>query len=108
MGFVQILLNALKQAFKKEEDMFAPRIKNILATAEIGSTISVTGWVQKKQKRSEFSFVDLNDGSCLQGLQIIIDNDVEDYENFARLSRVGASVSVEGKIMYALVVCGGR
>jgi asparaginyl-tRNA synthetase len=79
--------------------MFAPRIKHILATAEIGSTISISGWVQKKQKRSGFSFVDLNDGSSIEGLQIIIDNDVEDYENFARLSRVGASVTVEGTIM---------
>ena len=79
--------------------MFAQRIKQILAEAEVGSTISISGWVQKKQKRSTFTFIDLNDGSSLQGLQIIIDNDVEGYEDFVRLSRVGASVQAEGNIV---------
>ena len=79
--------------------MFAPRIKNILATAEMGSTIQISGWVQKKQKRSQFTFIDLNDGSCLEGLQVIIDEVVEDYENVVRLSRIGASITVEGTIV---------
>ena len=79
--------------------MFAQRIKQILAEAEVGSTISISGWVQKKQKRSTFTFIDLNDGSSLQGLQVIIDNDIDGYEDFVRLSRVGASVQAQGTIV---------
>ena len=79
--------------------MFAKRIKNILENSKIGSSIEICGWVQKKQKRSGFTFIDLNDGSSLQGLQIIIDDDLEDYDNFVRKSRVGASVKVEGTIV---------
>ena len=79
--------------------MIAKRIRDILAHGEIDHAIDISGWVQKKQKRSEFTFIDLNDGSCLAGLQIIIDNDVPHYDEFVRQSRVGASVRIQGTIV---------
>ena len=41
-----------------------------------GSSISIAGWVQSKRAQKAFAFVALNDGSCLNSLQIVIDADI--------------------------------
>ena len=79
--------------------MFAKRIKELLSTAQPSDSIDISGWIQKKQKRAEFSFIALNDGSSLSALQIIVDQDLNNYEELMRQSRVGASIRVIGKVV---------
>ena len=47
------------------------RIKNILTTEPVGQTLTVSGWVRTKRDTGSFSFVEINDGSCLGNLQVI-------------------------------------
>lgn len=79
--------------------MFAKRIKELLSTAQPSDSVDISGWIQKKQKRADFSFIALNDGSSLSALQVIVDKDIDNYDEQMRQCRVGASVRVLGKIV---------
>ena len=79
--------------------MFAQTIKQLLATAQPGDHIEISGWVRNRSKRPSFTFLNLNDGSSLQGLQIIVDNTIEDYENTIRQIQMGTSVRVAGNVV---------
>ena len=71
------------------------QIKSILNDAYVGKNIIVYGWV--KTFRSN-RFINLNDGSCLNDLQCVVD-----YEKFeeSKLSKIntGACIKVEGEIV---------
>ncbi len=60
--------------------------------------IVVCGWVRTRRDAKEFSFLEINDGSCLGNMQVIIDASVPCYENIAAIN-TGASVVVTGKLV---------
>jgi len=69
------------------------KIKEVLA-ADPGGSVTVKGWV--KAFRSN-RFIELNDGSCLSNIQVVVD-----YENFPeavmdKLS-VACAISVAGEL----------
>ncbi len=60
--------------------------------------ILVQGWVRTRRDSKAFSFVEINDGSCLANLQIIADQGIPGYEDVLQL-RTGASVSITGNLV---------
>ncbi len=48
------------------------RIKEILQTPASGQEITVKGWVRTKRDSKAVCFIALNDGSCMNNIQIII------------------------------------
>ena len=60
--------------------------------------ILLQGWVRTRRDAKAFSFIELNDGSCLKGMQVIVDAALPDYANIAR-ANTGASVEVLGKLV---------
>ncbi len=74
------------------------RIKNILQEKPIGQTVSITGWVRTKRDTGSFSFVEVNDGSCLANLQIIGDEKLDNYAIDIKQLSTGSSVMVEGEL----------
>jgi asparaginyl-tRNA synthetase len=77
--------------------MFAKRVRDILDGAEPETKIEISGWVRTIRQFPEFSFIELNDGSCLKGLQIIADKTLDCYETVNALG-TGASITVRGMI----------
>lgn len=67
------------------------------ATAPIDS-ILVQGWVRTRRDAKGFSFVELNDGSCLKGLQVIVDAALPGYDQIQQIT-TGAALSVTGKLV---------
>ena len=49
-------------------------------------------------RRQGLSFIELNDGSCLKGLQIIVDATLPDYAQVTK-ANTGASVEVQGRLV---------
>jgi asparaginyl-tRNA synthetase len=50
--------------------------------AAIGSQVMIQGWVRtRRDSKGGFSFIEINDGSCMANLQIIADADLENYES---------------------------
>src|SRR2546423_5266423 len=78
-------------------------VKTALASAEPIASIQVQGWVRTRRDSKDFSFIELNDGSCLRNLQIIAKNTLPNYAEIQHLF-TGASIAVHG----ALVVSQGK
>ena len=61
-----------------------------------GKEITVGGWARTIRDMKSFGFIELNDGSCFKGLQVVFeDGVVEDYKGVTR-QNVGASFVVKG------------
>ena len=73
-------------------------VKNALASSEPIASVQVQGWVRTRRDAKDFSFVELNDGSCLRSLQIIAKNSLPNYEAVQHLN-TGASIIVRGGLV---------
>lgn len=60
--------------------------------------IMVKGWVRTRRDAKEFSFIELNDGSCLKNIQVIIDQNQDCLEDLKLIS-TGAAVLIEGALV---------
>ncbi len=76
-------------------------ISKILTEPEkFGDTVvTVCGWVRTIRNSKSIAFAEINDGSCLRGLQLVLDKAT--LENFDEIAsqNVGAAVSATGKIV---------
>ena len=70
-------------------------IKNILKNKDIGKEVSVCGWV--KTFRSN-RFININDGSCIEDLQCVIELDSFDKKTLSQIT-TGSSLNVKGEIV---------
>ena len=59
--------------------------------------VLVKGWVRTKRDSKDFSFIEVNDGSCLKNIQIIVDSVLNNYKDIIRIS-TGSAVSIRGKL----------
>lgn len=65
----------------------------------IGRTVLLQGWVRtRRDSKGGFSFIELNDGSCLGNIQIIADSSLPNYESQVRRLTAGCSISVTGVV----------
>ncbi len=60
--------------------------------------VLVKGWVRTKRDSKTFSFMEVNDGSCLNNIQVIVSDDLDNYADMAKIS-TGAAVAVEGDLV---------
>ncbi|NJM64275.1 MAG: asparagine--tRNA ligase [Acaryochloris sp. RU_4_1] len=75
------------------------RIIELLRQGQPGETVHVQGWVRTKRELKDFSFVEVNDGSALQGLQVVLNPALPDYDQVLKLLNTGTSVSIGGEIV---------
>ena len=73
-------------------------VKHLLASESAEASVKLSGWVRTRRDSKEFSFVELNDGSCLQGIQVIIDAGISGSDQVSKMN-TGASVSVVGELV---------
>ena len=67
--------------------------------AAIGRDVQLSGWIRtRRDSKSGFSFLELNDGSCLANIQIIADADLVNYESQIKKLSAGCSVTVDGTV----------
>jgi len=58
------------------------------------------GWVRtKRESKGGFSFIELNDGSCLSSLQVIAGEDLPNYKDDVAKLQTGCSVRVKGALV---------
>lgn len=76
------------------------RIQKILSEGKIGDHVTVTGWVRtRRDSKGGFSFLELNDGSCLSNLQVIGDARLPNYSDVIIKIQTGCSVRISGIII---------
>ena len=75
------------------------RIKEIFQTGQPDQSVTVQGWVRTKRELKEFTFLEVNDGSSLANLQVILEPTLPDYENVLKLISTGAAIAVSGNLV---------
>ncbi len=75
------------------------RIKTILSMQPGEEIIRAEGWVRTKRDSKNVCFLDINDGSTLKGLQVVIDKESFNNNNLLDEITTGASVVCKGKIV---------
>ncbi len=75
------------------------RIKSLLQREPSEEMVTAEGWVRTKRDSKNVCFLDLNDGSSLKGLQLVVDKASFNNDNLLDSISTGAAVSAEGKIV---------
>ncbi len=60
--------------------------------------VGLNGWVRTRRESSNFSFLEINDGSCLANIQVIVDEGIDGYD-LVRQIGTGAAVTVRGELV---------
>lgn len=74
------------------------KISEALKLNTFGKEINVKGWVRTRRGNKNVSFVALNDGSTIQNIQIVIDNE-KFGESFLKPITTGACINVNGLLV---------
>ncbi|MEJ2657455.1 MAG: asparagine--tRNA ligase [Desulfobacterales bacterium] len=74
------------------------KIVNVLQTDQPIDEVLIKGWVRTRRDSKNFSFLEINDGSCLKNIQVIADSALNNYDNITKLY-TGSAVSVSGKLI---------
>ena len=75
-------------------------IVNVLSGKDTDKEVLVKGWVRtRRDSKGGFSFIALNDGSCFNNLQIIVDGDLENYQTEIVRLHPGSSIAVRGTLV---------
>jgi asparaginyl-tRNA synthetase len=74
------------------------KINDLLKTEDYGKKVNVKGWVRTKRSSKNIAFIALNDGSCLNNIQIVVD--INNFEKKV-LDKIntGAAISVDGELI---------
>ncbi|MCY1713155.1 asparagine--tRNA ligase [Caproiciproducens galactitolivorans] len=69
-------------------------------TAELGGkTVTVCGWVRTIRDSKALGFIELNDGSCFKGVQIVFEADrISNFTEVTKLN-VGSAIVVTGELV---------
>ena len=73
-------------------------IKRVLLRDEPCDEIHIAGWVRTRRDSKAFSFLEINDGTCLANLQVVADAGIPGSDELAAMN-TGASVEVFGKLV---------
>ena len=78
------------------------RISELLHHGQADELVTIKGWVRTKREQKGFSFIEVNDGSSMAGLQVVMNADLPDYEAIVKRLSTGASVEVSGVLVPSL------
>lgn len=74
-------------------------VKEARQATSVGKNVTVRGWVRtRRDSKGGFSFVEVNDGSCLANLQIVADAKLPNYEAEIKQLSAGCSITVHGEL----------
>ncbi len=60
--------------------------------------VKVSGWVRTLRDSKNFGFIELNDGSFFNNVQIVFDNTLDNFEDIRKLS-LSSTIEVEGQFI---------
>jgi asparaginyl-tRNA synthetase len=73
-------------------------IKNLLNSETALDRVRVSGWVRTRRDSKGFSFLEVNDGSCLKNLQVIVDETLPAFSHLKHVT-TGAAVEIQGALV---------
>ncbi len=73
-------------------------IKNALKSETASDSLTIKGWVRTRRDSKAFSFLEINDGSCMANMQVIADAGIPGYDEVSQMT-TGAAVGITGKLI---------
>ena len=73
-----------------------PRIIDLLQKGKPGDCVTVSGWVRTRRDAKGFSFIEINDGSCMENLQVIAPGALPNFSADVLKLTTGSAVRCEG------------
>ena len=64
----------------------------------LGKEIEINGWVKKIRAQKTFGFIELNDGTFFNGIQVVVDDTLSNFEEISKLT-ISSSIKVYGKVV---------
>ncbi|MCK5784126.1 MAG: asparagine--tRNA ligase [Desulfobacterales bacterium] len=74
------------------------KIIHILNSETPWDNIHIKGWVRTRRSSKGFSFLEVNDGSCLKNVQVVADHSVPNYNDVEKIT-TGSAVSIFGRLV---------
>jgi asparaginyl-tRNA synthetase len=79
--------------------MHYQRIADILQNPPVGSIVEIRGWLRTRRDAKDFSFLEINDGSCLANLQVVADSSLANYRTEVHKLSTGSALRVTGELI---------
>ena len=74
------------------------KIVNLLYSESPIDAVLIKGWIRTRRGSKNFCFLEINDGSCLNNIQVIADSTLTNYADIDKLT-TGSAVAVTGKLV---------
>jgi asparaginyl-tRNA synthetase len=75
-------------------------IKHVLRRDDFGAEVTVAGWVRtRRDSKGGFSFLELNDGSTLAGVQVVAPGELPNYESGVLQLAIGSAARITGELV---------
>ena len=76
------------------------KIRQLMREAEsfVDKEIEIEGWIRNSRFSKNVGFIELNDGSTFNNLQVVVGKDIENYEELDK-QHLSASLKVNGKFV---------
>ena len=78
-------------------------IKNLFKTSPAGTqsdAVQIEGWVRtRRDSKAGMSFIEINDGSCFDSMQVVVDADISNYADDVQKLSAGCAVRVQGRLV---------
>ena len=76
------------------------KIKKVLQEGKDETDVLVKGWIRtRRDSKGGFSFIEINDGSCLKNLQVVTDHSMDGFETASKKLHTGSCVGFIGKLV---------
>ncbi|OUS28887.1 asparagine--tRNA ligase [Gammaproteobacteria bacterium 45_16_T64] len=78
-----------------------PQVNDLLkGKIDVGEEIELKGWVRsRRDSKAGFSFLNIHDGSCFDGIQVVLDKALSNYEDDVLKLSSGCSVAIVGTVV---------
>jgi asparaginyl-tRNA synthetase len=73
-------------------------IRPLLALAASPGTVRIQGWVRTRRDSKEFAFIEVNDGSCLRNVQLVVDAQCPQWPEITRFT-TGSAIEAIGELV---------
>ncbi len=73
-------------------------VRQIVIEPKAQEKVHLAGWIKNIRSQKKFGFIDLQDGTSFQSVQVVFEDGLKDFAAIAKY-RVGAAIEVQGEIV---------
>lgn len=75
------------------------RINHVLDKKPVGEDLEIRGWLKTRRDAKDITFLEIGDGSCLAGLQVVAGHELPNFSSEIRKATTGCGLKVTGRLV---------